>query len=95
MESQKDRPDDKPPNDKPDDKPNDKPKDAWSKELGGGKLTFTTEAVGNPIAGYVYEATFERGTSSYSMSRQSTEALTRDEVESRFADFISEIRYGQ
>jgi hypothetical protein len=72
-----------------------KPTDAWSKELGGGTLTFTTEAVGNPIAGYVHEAKFERGTSSYSMTRQSTEPLTRAEVENRFADFISEIRHGQ
>ena len=29
------------------------------------------------------------------MSRQSTEPLTRAEVETRFADFISEIRHGQ
>jgi hypothetical protein len=72
-----------------------KPTDAWSKELGGGTLTFTTAAVGNPIAGYVHEAKFERGTSSYSMTRQSTEPLTRAEVENRFADFISEIRHGQ
>jgi hypothetical protein len=72
-----------------------KPIDAWSKALGGGTLTFTTESVGNPIAGYVHEAKFERGTSSHSMSRQSTEPLTRAEVENRFADFISEIRHGQ
>jgi hypothetical protein len=72
-----------------------KPTDAWSKALAGGTLTFTTEAVGNPIAGYVHEAKFERGTSSYSMTRQSTEPLTRAEVENRFADFISEIRHGQ
>jgi hypothetical protein len=72
-----------------------KPTDAWSKELGGGTLTFTTQALGNPPAAYVYEAKFERGTSSYSMSRQGTEPLTRAEVETRFADFISEIRHGQ
>lgn len=72
-----------------------KPTDAWSKELGGGTLTFTTEAVGNPIAAYIHEAKFERGTSSYSMTRQSIEPLTRAEVETRFADFISEIRHGQ
>jgi hypothetical protein len=70
-------------------------KDAWSRQLAGGTLTFTTEAVGNPVAAYVHEAKFERGTSSYSMSRQSTDALTRAEVELRFADFISEIRHGQ
>jgi hypothetical protein len=29
------------------------------------------------------------------MSRQGTEPLTRAEVETRFADFISEIRHGQ
>jgi hypothetical protein len=69
--------------------------DTWSKELAGGTLTFTTQALGNPPAAYVYEAKFERGTSSYSMSRQSTEPLTRAEVENRFADFISEIRHGQ
>lgn len=69
--------------------------DAWSKELGGGILTFTAQSLGNPAAAYVYEAKFERGTSSYSMSRQSTEPLTRAEVETRFADFISEIRHGQ
>jgi hypothetical protein len=72
-----------------------KPTDAWSKELAGGILTFTTQALGNPVAAYVYEAKFERGTSSYSMSRQGTEPLTRAEVETRFADFISEIRHGQ
>ena len=71
------------------------PTDAWSKELAGGTLTFRTQAVGNPVAAYVYEANFERGTSSYSMTRQSTEPLTRAEVETRFADFISEIRHGQ
>src|SRR5260370_4861562 len=70
------------------------PTDTWSKELGGGILTFTSEALGNPVAAYVYEAKFERGTSSYSMTRQSTEPLTRAEVETRFADFISEIRHG-
>lgn len=69
--------------------------DAWSKELAGGRLTFTTQTAGNPVALYIYEATFERGTSSYSMSRHSTEPLTRAEVETRFADFISEIRHGQ
>ena len=67
----------------------------WSKELAGGTLTFTTQAVGNPIVGYIHEAKFERGNSSYSMTRQSTEPLTRAEVENRFADFISEIRHGQ
>ncbi len=72
-----------------------KPIDSWSKALGGGTLTFTSESVGDPIAGYVHEAKFERGTSSYSMTRQSTEPLTRAEVENRFADFISEIRHGQ
>ena len=70
-------------------------KDAWSRQLAGGTLTFTTEAVGNPVAAYALEAKFERGTSSYSMTRQSTDALTRAEVELRFADFISEIRHGQ
>lgn len=70
-------------------------KDTWSKEIAGGTLTFTTEGVGNPVSAYVHEAEFRRGTSSYSMSRQSTDALTRAEVESRFADFISEIRHGQ
>jgi hypothetical protein len=73
----------------------DKPTDAWSKEFGGGTLTFTTEVVGNPIAGYIHVAKFVRGSSCYSMSRQSTEALTRAEVENRFADFISEIRQGR
>jgi hypothetical protein len=72
-----------------------KPIDAWSKKLAGGTLTFTTEGVGNPIAAYIHEAKFERGTSSYSMTRQSTEPLSRAEVETRFADFISEIRHGQ
>jgi hypothetical protein len=72
-----------------------KPTDAWSKELAGGTLTFRSQAVGNPPAAYVHEANFERGTSSYSMTRQSMEPLTRAEVESRFADFISEIRHGQ
>jgi hypothetical protein len=71
------------------------PTDSWSKELGGGTLTFIASALGNPAAAYVYEAKFERGTSSYSMTRQSTEPLTRAEVELRFADFISEIRHGQ
>jgi len=75
--------------------PKPKPTDAWSKELGGGILTFTSESVGDPIASYIHEAKFERGTSSYSMARQSTEPLTRAEVENRFADFISEIRHGQ
>lgn len=70
-------------------------KDAWSRPLAGGTLTFTTEGLGNPIAAYALEARFERGTSSYSMTRQSTEALSRAEVELRFADFISEIRHGQ
>jgi hypothetical protein len=51
--------------------------------------------VGNPVAGYILEASFERGSSSYSMRRQSIESLNRAEVESRFADFISEIRHGQ
>ena len=74
---------------------NQKPTDTWSKELGGGTLTFIAQALGNPVVAYVYEAKFERGTSSYSMSRQSTEPLTRAEVETRFADFISEIRHGQ
>jgi len=73
----------------------DKPTDAWSKELAGGTLTFTTEAVGNPIVAYVYSANFQRGTSSYSMTRQNREELTRSEIENRFADFISEIRNGQ
>ncbi|HZP31946.1 MAG TPA: hypothetical protein VFB23_01195 [Candidatus Acidoferrales bacterium] len=72
-----------------------KPTDSWTKTLAGGTLTFTGQALGNPPAAYVYEAKFERGTSSYSMSRQSTEALSREEVEQRFADFISEIRHGQ
>ena len=70
-------------------------KDAWSKQLAGGTLTFTSEGLGNPVAAYALEAKFERGTSVYSMSRQSTEALSRAEVELRFADFISEIRHGQ
>ena len=69
--------------------------DSWSKELGGGTLTFIAQSLGDPAAAYVYEAKFERGTSSYSMARQSTEPLTRAEVELRFADFISEIRHGQ
>lgn len=69
--------------------------DAWSRELAGGKLTFTRKGLGNPVAAYILEAKFERGTSSYSMTRQSTEALSRAEVEQRFADFISEIRHGQ
>jgi hypothetical protein len=77
------------------DSQNPKPTEAWSKELAGGILTFSSQPVGNPVALYIYEAKFERGTSSYSMSRQSTEPLTRTEVESRFADFISEIRHGQ
>ena len=72
-----------------------KPIDSWSKQLAGGTLTFTTEGLGNPVAAYIHEAKFERGTSSYSMTRQSTEPLTRAEVEARFADFISEIRHGQ
>lgn len=69
--------------------------DSWSKPLAGGTLTFTGEALGNPPAAYVYYAKFDRGTSSYSMTRQSTERLSRAEVEQRFADFISEIRHGQ
>ena len=69
--------------------------DTWSKELAGGILTFATKAQGSPIAAYLHEATFERGNSSYSMTRQSTEPLTRAEVEARFADFVSEIRHGQ
>lgn len=72
-----------------------KPKDVWSKQLAGGTLIFTTSELGNPPAAYVHQAIFERGTSSYSMRRQSIEALTRAEVESRFADFIAEIRSGQ
>ena len=72
-----------------------KPTDVWSKQLAGGTLIFTTCELGTPAAAYVHQATFERGTSSYSMSRQSIEALTRTEVESRFADFIAEIRSGQ
>lgn len=71
------------------------PNDRWSKEIGGGTLTFSTKAVGNPVAAYIHEAKFERGSSSYSMTRQSSEALTHAEVEVRFADFISEIRHGQ
>ena len=71
------------------------PMDRWSKEIGGGTLTFTSQAVGDPVAGYVLEAKFERGNSAYCTSRQSTEPLTRTEVENRFADFISEIRHGQ
>lgn len=71
------------------------PADTWSKQLAGGTLTFITQTAGNPVALYLYEAKFERGTSSYSMSRQSTEPLTRAQVETRFADFISEIRHGQ
>jgi hypothetical protein len=70
-------------------------RDTWSKQIGGGTLTFTSEAVGNPAAAYTHEAKFERGNSSYSTSRQSIEPLTRAEVENRFADFISEIRHGQ
>ena len=69
--------------------------DTWSRDLAGGTLTFTTQAVGNPTAAYILVAKFVRGSSSYSMSRQSTEELTRAEVEKRFADFISEIRHGQ
>ena len=69
--------------------------DEWSKQLAGGTLTFTSKGLGDPVAAYVLEAKFERGTSSYSMSRQSTEPLSRAEVEQRFADFISEIRHGQ
>jgi hypothetical protein len=69
--------------------------DTWSKQLGGGTLTFTSEGLGEPVAAYTHEAKFQRGDSSYSMSRQSTDALTRTEVEERFADFISEIRHGQ
>ena len=71
------------------------PTDSWTKALAGGVLTFTAQSLGNPPAAYVYEAKFERGTSSYSMTRQSTEPLSRAEVEQRFADFISEIRHGQ
>jgi hypothetical protein len=63
--------------------------------FGRGTLTFATEGVGNPVAAYIHVAKFVRGSSSYSMSRQSTEELTRAEVEKRFADFISEIRHGQ
>jgi len=74
---------------------NGKPADAWSKEFAGGTLSFSTEAVGDPVAAYLLVANFVRGSSSYSMSRQSTDALTRAEVENRFADFISEIRHGQ
>ena len=69
--------------------------DAWSRDLAGGTLTFTTEGVGNPVAAYIHVAKFVRGNSSYSMSRQSTEELGRAEIEKRFADFISEIRHGQ
>jgi hypothetical protein len=75
--------------------PNSQPTDLWSKELAGGTLTFTAHALGNPPAAYMYEATFHRGASSYSMTRHSTEPLSRAEVETRFADFISEIRHGQ
>lgn len=78
-----------------DSKPDSQGNDAWSKQLAGGTLTFTCKGLGNPVAAYVLEAKFERGTSSYSMSRQSTEHLSRAEVEQRFADFISEIRHGQ
>ena len=73
----------------------DKPTDVWSTELAGGTLTFISEAVGSPIVAYVYTAKFQGGTSSYSMMRQSREALTRSEIESRFADVLSEIRHGQ
>jgi len=69
--------------------------DSWSKPLAGGILTFIVEGLGDPVAAYVQEAKFERGTSSYSMTRQSTDPMTRAEVETRFADFISEIRHGQ
>jgi hypothetical protein len=75
--------------------PTSQPTDVWSKELAGGTLTFTAQSLGNPPAAYMYEATFQRGTSSYSMTRHSTEPLSRAEVETRFADFISEIRHGQ
>jgi len=78
-----------------DSKPDSQGNDSWSKQLGGGTLTFTSKGLGNPVAAYVLEAKFERGTSSYSMTRQSIEALSRAEVEARFADFISEIRHGQ
>jgi len=71
------------------------PTDAWSKDFAGGTLTFSSEPVGQPVAAYVYVANFVRGSSSYSMSRQSRDTLTRDEIENRFADFISEIRHGQ
>ena len=83
------------PNSKQDSKQGSQTKDAWSRQLAGGTLTFTTEGLGNPVSAYALEAKFERGTSVYSMSRQSTEALSRAEVELRFADFISEIRHGQ
>ena len=69
--------------------------DTWSKQIGGGTLTFTSEGLGEPVVAYSHEAKFQRGDSSYSMSRQSTDRLTRAEVEDRFADFISEIRHGQ
>ncbi len=69
--------------------------DTWSKQIGGGTLTFTSEGLGEPVVAYAHEAKFQRGDSSYSMSRQSTDCLTRAEVEDRFADFISEIRHGQ
>lgn len=69
--------------------------DIWSKQIGGGTLTFTTQTGGDPAAAYIREAKFVRGNSAYSTSRQSTEPLTRAEVESRFADFIPEIRHGQ
>jgi hypothetical protein len=69
--------------------------DSWTKALAGGTLTFIGQALGNPPAAFVYQAKFDRGTSSYFMTRQSTEPLSREEVEQRFADFISEIRHGQ
>jgi hypothetical protein len=75
--------------------PNSQPTDVWSKELAGGTLTFSAQVLGIPPAAYVYEANFQRGASSYSMTRHSTEPLSRAEVETRFADFISEIRHGQ
>jgi len=62
--------------------------DTWSKKMSHGQMTFTTTAMG---VTFNHEARFEEPYHVQTRNRQSTGPLTREEVESRFADFISEI----
>ena len=66
-------------------------KDTWSKKMGHGTMTFTTTAMGEPVAAFNHEAKFEQPDRTQTRNGQSTDPLTREEVESRFADFVSEL----